>query len=404
MQQKNSGTTKKHLAVITGTRAEYGLLRPVIQKLLKSDKIIPEVIATGAHLSPEYGHTVDEIRADGIPLAAELDILKFEHGPLALADTVAYTIQQFARWFTENRPDAVLVLGDRYEIFAAAQAAAITGVPIAHISGGDVTRGAADDYYRHCITKMAALHFPSCAAYARRVVRMGENPADVYNVGGLGDENIRTMPKMALEELSESIGFDLHAPYALVTYHPETAGEADPAAQSDALLGAMDAVGHKTRLHWLITKANADTGGEIINRRLDAWAAARPGQAVVFASLGVKRYLSAMQHAAAVVGNSSSGVVETPTFGVPTVNIGSRQAGRIVCQNVLCCAARQKEIEAALQTALTPEFTARAHQTVSPYYGGDTSGRIVAILEERLFAPGFGAPKGFYDGPTDGEA
>jgi GDP/UDP-N,N'-diacetylbacillosamine 2-epimerase (hydrolysing) len=399
MPQKEH-SLKKHLAVVTGTRAEYGLLRPVIQKLLKSDKIIPDVIATGAHLSPEYGHTVDEIRADGIPLAAEIDILKFGHGPLSLADTVAYTIQQFARWFVENKPAAVLVLGDRYETFAAAQAAAMTGVPIAHISGGDVTLGAADDYYRHCITKMAALHFPSCTAYAERVIRMGEAPENVYNVGGLGDENIRTMPKMSLAELSESIGFDLcAAPYALVTYHPETAGGADPAAQSDALLCAMDTIGKESGVHWLITKANADAGGEIINRKIDAWVSARTESAISFASLGVKRYLSAMQSAAFVAGNSSSGVVETPTFGVPTVNIGSRQAGRLICENVICCPAEQTAMEAAMRQALSPEFRAKASAAVSPYNGGNTSGRIVEVLEQRLFAPVFGAPKGFYDGP-----
>ena len=392
--------TKKRLAVVTGTRAEYGLLRPVIHKLLNSNKIIPLVIATGAHLSAEYGHTIDEIEADGVPVAARLDILTHGHGPLALPDTVADAIGQFARWFAAERPDAVLVLGDRYEIFAAAQAAAMMDVPIAHISGGDVTLGAADDYYRHCITKMAALHFPSCEVYARRVIRMGEAPGNVYNVGGLGDENIRTMPKMDLDALSESIGFDLHAPYALVTYHPETAGGASPAAQSDALLAAMDAVGQKTGLRWLITKANADAGGEVINRKIDAWVAARPGKAIAFTSLGVKRYLSAMEKAAFVAGNSSSGVVETPTFGVPAVDIGERQAGRIRCANVLHCAADTVDIIAAMETALSPAFAAKAHATVSPYNGGDTSGRIVAVLEERLFEPGFGAPKGFYDGPA----
>jgi GDP/UDP-N,N'-diacetylbacillosamine 2-epimerase (hydrolysing) len=389
---------KKRLAVITGTRAEYGLLRPVIEKLLKSDKIIPLVIVTGAHLSAEYGHTADEIDADGIPVAARIDILKFGHGPLALADTVAYALRQFARWFAENRPDAVLVLGDRYEIFAAAQAAAMTGVPIAHISGGDVTYGAADDYYRHCITKMASLHFPSCEAYARRLVRMGENPASVYNVGGLGDENIRRMEKLSRAALSESLGFDLGAPYGLVTYHPETAGGADPAAQSDALLAAMDAVSADTGLHWLVTRANADAGGEIINRKLDAWAKTRPGTAAVYTSLGVKRYLSAMQYAALVAGNSSSGVVETPTFGVPAVDIGLRQAGRLPCDNILHCPAAAGEIAAAMETALTPLFRKRAARAVSPYNGGDTSGRIVRILEQKLRAPDFGAPKGFYDG------
>lgn len=390
--------TKKQIAVVTGTRAEYGLLRPVLRKLLDSELLAPQLLVTGAHLSAEYGHTVDEIEADGMPVAARIDILKYGHGPLALPDTVADAIRQFARWFAQYRPAAVLVLGDRYEIFAAAQAAAMTGVPIAHISGGDVTLGAADDYYRHCITKMAALHFPSCAEYARRVIRMGEAPQNVYNVGGLGDENIRMMAKMTLDELSTSIGFDLHSPYALVTYHPETAGGADPAAQSDALLAAMDAVSADTGVHWLITKANADAGGEIINRRLDAWTAARPGRAILFASLGVKRYLSAMQYAAFVAGNSSSGVVETPTFGVPAVDIGERQAGRLRCANVLHCPADAGAIAACMETALTPQFVRRAHHAVSPYNGGNTSGRIVAVLEKRLYEPDFGAPKGFYDG------
>lgn len=390
---------KKRLAVITGTRAEYGLLRPVIFKLLKSDKIIPLVIATGAHLAPEYGNTVQEIEADGVPLAARIDILKFGGGPLALPDTVAYTIRQFARWFEANRPDGALVLGDRYEIFAAAQAAAMMGVPIAHISGGDVTLGAADDYYRHCITKMAALHFPSCAEYAGRVIRMGENPRRVFNVGGLGDENIRTLPKLSREELAASIGFDLSKPFALITYHPETAAGAAPAAaQMDAVLAALDAVHAETGLRYLVTKANADAGGAEINARIDAWAARRGGYAAAYTSLGVRRYLSAMQYAAVVAGNSSSGVVETPTFGVPAVNIGNRQAGRILCQNVLCCPAEQGAIRQALRTALTPAFAARARQTVSPYNGGDTSGRIVAVLEQALYDPAFAAPKGFYDG------
>lgn len=390
---------KKRLAVITGTRAEYGLLRPVIFKLLKSDKILPSVIVTGAHLSPEYGNTVQEIEADGVPVAARIDILKFGRGPLALPDTVAGAIRQFARWFDQNRPDGVLVLGDRYEIFAAAQAAAMMGVPIAHISGGDVTLGAADDYYRHCITKMASLHFPSCAEYAKRVIRMGEDPRRVFNVGGLGDENIRTMPKLGREELAQSIGFDLAAPFGLVTFHPETAAGAPPAAQQmDALLDAMAAVQEETGLRYVITKANADAGGAEINARIDEWAALHADYAAAYASLGVKRYLSAMQYAAVVAGNSSSGVVETPTFGVPAVNIGTRQAGRILCPNVLCCPAEAGAIREALRTALTPEFAAQARRTVSPYNGGDTSGRIVAVLEQALYDPALAAPKGFYDG------
>lgn len=387
------------LAVVTGTRAEYGLLRPVIQNLMACPEVELSVLVTGAHLAPEYGNTVAEIEADGVPVAARIPILApGESGPLATAGAVERTIHGFVRWFAENRPACVLVLGDRYEIFAVAQAAAFAGVPVAHISGGDVTLGAADDWYRHCITKIAHLHFPSCDESARRVIQMGEQPATVFNVGGLGDENIRTMTLLGLDELSQSIGFDLTRPYGLVTFHPETAGGADPAAQSDALLAAMDGVSAATGLHWLVTKANADAGGLIINEELDRWAAAHPDTVAVRTSLGVVRYLSAMKGAAVVLGNSSSGVVETPTFGVPTVNVGDRQKGRPICENVIGCPADESAIEAALHKALSPAFRTTARKARSPYNGGNTSEKIVEILLREVRRPGFGAPKTFYEG------
>lgn len=387
---------QKRIAVITGTRAEYGLLHRVFLELQKQPSLSPELVVTGAHLAPEYGETVREIEADGLPISARVPILKFGSGQVATAHTAAYAMEQFTGLFSGHRPDAVLVLGDRYEIFAAASAAAMLGIPVIHISGGDVTLGAADDWYRHCITKMASLHFPSCAEYARRLVRMGEDPARVHNVGGLGDENIRKMPRMPLDEIAESIGFSLDAPYALVTFHPETAGAASPLAQMEQLLAAMEQM---QNMRWIITKANADAGGEGLNARLERWCTGREN-AILVASLGVKRYLSAMEKAAMVVGNSSSGVVETPTFGVPAVNIGQRQAGRILCGNVLCCPAEESAILAAMQKAVSPEFTAAAHRTVSPYNGGDTARRIAAITAKALEDPAFAAPKGFYDGPV----
>src|SRR5699024_508661 len=251
----------------------------------------------------------------------------------------------------DHLPVAVLLLGARFEIFAVAAAASARHIPIAHISGGDVSLGAADEYYRHCITKMAALHFPSCADSARRLVRMGEDPARVFCVGGLGDENIRTLPKMTRQELCGSTGFDLMQPFALVTFHPETgAGAPDPAVQSAALCRAMDAV---ENVFWLITGSNADAGGQVCTAAMQAFAAAHPGRAGFVQSLGLRRYLSAMQFAAAVVGNSSSGVVETPSFGVPAVNIGRRQAGRAICENVVCCEGEAAAIEGALREALS---------------------------------------------------
>ena len=380
------------ICVVTATRAEYGLLRPVLRKLAADDSLQLRLVVTGAHLCPWLGETVREIEADGLPIAARLPI--FQEGEEPVARTIARTLTVFDDYFAAHRPHWVLLLGDRFEIFAVATAAAARHIPIAHISGGDVTLGAADEYYRHCITKMASLHFPSCADSAARLVRMGEEPGRVFCVGGLGDENIRTLPKMTREELCASTGFPLERPFALVTYHPETSADApDPAVQVKALCTAMAAV---DGVFWLITGSNADAGGQLCTRKMQEFAAAHPERAGFIQSLGLRRYLSAMQYAALVAGNSSSGVVETPTFGVPTVNIGQRQAGRLICRNVLCCPAEAAAIEAALRKALSPAFAATARTAVSPYNGGDTSGKICAVL--RRFDGT--TVKTFYDGPV----
>ena len=389
------------IAVVTGTRAEYGLLRPVLQKLAARPDAKLALLVTGAHLSRRHGATVSEIEADDMPVAARIPILfEEDEGPLATARAVERAIGGFSEWFAEHKPACCLVLGDRYEILAAAEAAAFAGVPVAHISGGDVTLGAQDDWYRHCLTKIAHLHFPSCEESAARVIRMGEAPATVFNVGGLGDENIRTMEKLDAAALSESVGFDLTRPFGLVTFHPETAGGADVTAQMRALLDAMDELTRTEGLVWLVTKSNADAGGIAINDLWDEWGEQHPDTAAVRSSLGVKRYLSAMAAAALVLGNSSSGVVETPTFGVPTVNVGGRQEGRPVCANVLCCPAEKEAVIAAVRRAVSPEFAAVAKGAKSPYNGGDTSGKIVDILLEAVRRPDFGAPKAFYDGPA----
>ncbi len=385
---------KPTIAVVTSTRAEYGLLQRVIGRLHADPEVQLQLLVTGTHLSKAHGSTVSEIEAGGVPIAARLPILP-ENGTEPVAKTIARTIEEFDTYFAQHTPDALLLLGDRFEIFAVATAAAARHIPIAHISGGDVTLGAADEYYRHCITKMAALHFPSCVDSARRLVRMGEEPQRVFCVGGLGDENIRKLPKMSREELCQSTGFPLEKPFALVTYHPETAGETDPAAQADALIAAMQ----KTPgVFWLITGSNADEGGKICTAKMQAFAAAQPERAGFVQSLGLKRYLSAMAVASLVAGNSSSGVVETPSFGVPTVNIGSRQAGRAICENVLCCPAEENAIAKALQTALTPAFAARAKTAKSPYNGGDTAQKICTELKNALQSGLLQSVKTFYDG------
>ena len=383
----------RSICVVTATRAEYGLLRPVVQKLAASADLRLRLVVTGAHLCPRLGLTVTEIEKDGFAIDARLPIFT-DDAAEPVAQTIARTLTVFDEYFAQNRPDCLLVLGDRFEIFAVATAAAARHIPIAHISGGDVTLGAADEYYRHCISKMAAVHFASCADSAARLVRLGEAPDRVFCVGGLGDENIRTLPKLSREALCESTGFALMQPFALVTYHPETSADAgSPAAQSQALCRAMEAV---PGIFWLMTGSNADAGGQICSDTLRAFAAAHPDRAAFVQNLGLQRYLSAMQYASLVAGNSSSGVVETPTFRVPTVNIGKRQAGRLVCANVLGCAPDADAIAAAMRKALSPEFAAVAATAKSPYNGGDTSAKICAVLQKFDFS----APKSFYDGPV----
>lgn len=385
---------KHTIAVVTSTRAEYGLLRGVLQALYTDPEVQLQLLVTGTHLSKAHGQTVSEIEADGIPIAARLPILP-ENGTEPVAETIARTVQVFDACFAQNAPDALLLLGDRFEIFAVAVAAAARHIPIAHISGGDVTLGAADEYYRHCITKMASLHFPSCVESAQRLVRMGEEPRRVLCVGGLGDENIRKLPKMSREQLCESTGLPLQQPFGLVTYHPETAGQNNPAAQADALIAAMQ---NTPGIYWLITGSNADEGGRICTEKMQAFATSQPQKAGFVQSLGLKRYLSAMALAALVAGNSSSGVVETPSFGVPTVNIGSRQAGRQICENVLCCPAEQTAIHAAIAKALSPAFAAAAKAARSPYNGGDTAQKICTGLKNALQSGLLRTVKSFYDG------
>lgn len=386
------------VAVATGTRAEYGLLRPVIRKMEQSGAIRPRLLVTGSHLSKDFGSTVREIEADDFEIAARLDILSkpVAAGRTGTAQRTAMAMQLFVEWLRQpqNRPDALLLLGDRYEMLAAGQAAALLDIPLVHISGGDVTAGADDDWFRHCLTKMAKLHFPSCEAYRQRIIRMGEEPGRVFNVGGLGDENIRSIRLLSKKTLAGGLGASLPERFALVTLHPETMSPISPKGQAAILLEALDA---RPDLFYLFTGANADAGGEAINAILEAYCK-NHANTVFASSLGTLRYLSAMKYAALVVGNSSSGVVETPSLGVPTVDIGNRQLGRVQAQNVLHCPMEAAAIADAIEKALTPEFVKRAAATRSPYNGGDTSGRMVEILHQFLEEGSLKGPKVFYDG------
>ena len=339
------------ICIVTATRAEYGLLRPVVQKVAASDELDLQLVVTGAHLCPRLGETVHEIENDGFPIAARLPIFT-DDADEPVACTIARTINVFDSYFAAHRPDTVLLLGDRFEIFAVVTTAAARHIPIAHISGGDVTFGRSRRI-------LPPLHFQNGGG-AFSVLRRQRRTARAHGRSArhrvlrrrAGDENIRTLPKMSREELCKSTGFDLMQPFALVTYHPETAPDAgSPAVQVQALCSAMDKV---DSVFWLITGSNADAGGQVCTEMMQAFAASHRAARALCKSLGLRRYLSAMDCAALVAGNSSSGVVETPTFKVPTVNIGKRQAGRMVCANVLCCVPDAAAIEATMRKALSP--------------------------------------------------
>ncbi len=390
------------VAVVTGTRAEYGLLRPVIQNMIDSKVLKVQLLVTGTHLSQEFGYTVSEIEDDGFPIAAKLDILSQEvpQTRQGTAKLVELALKMFTDWLAEceRAPDAVLILGDRYEAFAAGQAASLLDIPVVHISGGDVTQGADDDWFRHCLTKMAKLHFPSCESYRQRILRMGEEPWRVYNVGGLGDENVRNLQLMNRKQLVDSLDFKLAEKYALVTLHPQTLSEHPPARQAGMLLSALDT---RPDLFYLITGANADAGGQEVNRLFTAFCKQRNNAAIV-SNLGVVRYLSAMKYSTLVIGNSSSGVVETPSLGVPCVDIGDRQAGRVRADNIVHCDMNTASIEKAMAHALQPNFAKIAATVDSPYNGGDTSGKIVEILTKFLQKDLLSKMKVFYDGEDKG--
>ncbi len=382
---------RRKIAVVTGTRAEFGLLKPVIDRLYERTDTEVLTVVTGAHLSEKLGGTVSEIIRAGINIDEKIDIGAGEPD-IDNIESLTRAVSGFYRYFTDRKPDATLLLGDRYEIFGAALASVSAGVPVAHISGGDVTEGARDEYYRHCITKMSSLHFPSCEAYRRRVIQLGEQPDTVFNVGSLGAENIEKLPLLDRDELSEQIDFDCSKPYFVITYHPETLTETDSVTALNELLNVIEKRGSRA----IITKSNADDGADAINLRLERFADSHDGIKLV-TSLGVLRYLSAMKYCTAVIGNSSSGIVETPSFKKPTLDIGDRQKGRLKGANTVHCGRSQEEIEQALDRILSAEFAYEIQNMENPYRSNGTSKQIADILLEFVNGHKLKIQKSFYD-------
>lgn len=389
-----SETKKYHICVITGTRAEYGLLRELLFKLRKDQRIDLGLVVTGSHLSDAFGKTEDEIIGDGFKDYIKVPIPMDDDSKEGMAYSAGVALQKFAELFKNYKPDVLIVLGDRFEIFAAVSAAHLIGISVAHISGGDVTEGAVDDAIRHCLTKMSCLHFPGCEQSAKRIIQMGEQPDRVFNVGELGVENCLNMKILSRKELSKSIGFDkVLDHYCVVTFHPVTM-EADTAkSQVYELIGAMDA---QQSMSYIITMANADAGGRAIN---DIWIkeGKKRSNWLIVTSLGVLRYLSVVKYARLVIGNSSSGVIEAPSMGTPTINIGDRQKGRMMAESVICCEPDKSCIADAMKKALTHDFQEKAKRVKSPFGNGTASKQIVDIIIDYLNNKGQTNEKRFYD-------
>lgn len=378
----------KRICILTATRAEYGLLSPLIKRLIKTQEFDVRVAVTGMHLSTEFGLTWKEIEQDGVHIDRKIEMLLSADTSAAISKSMGVALMGFADYFDEVSPDALIVLGDRYEVLAVCVAAMNKRIPIFHIHGGEITEGAVDDAIRHCITKLSYLHFTSTEKYRRRVIQMGEEPSRVFNVGALGVENVLYAPKLTKKELEESIGWELGNQYAVLTFHPTTLEVNTSKKQIEELLKAIEQF---PDIQFLATKANADTDGRIINRCLEAYADTHQ-HLRCYTSLGMKRYLSALKYARFVIGNSSSGLLEAPVLGIPTVNIGNRQKGRIRGKSVVDCKPESEDIMDAIQNALLMNI----EKIESPYGYGKTSGKIVEIIKKELDA-NHSVVKKFYD-------
>jgi len=370
---------RKKICVVTGSRAEYGILYWLIRELGEDPAVELQLVATGMHLMPEFGSTFREIEASGFRIDRKVEMMVASDTPTGMAKSVGLGVLGFADAFDSLAPDAVVVLGDRFEMLAVAQAAFLTGLVVAHISGGEVTEGAIDDAIRHAITKLSRYHFVAAEPYRRRVIQLGEPPEHVFNVGDPALDNVARLALLDRASLCAEVGLDLARPFYLVTYHPVTLGSESPELAMQALMDALDRHGdHQV----LVTKPNADAGGRLLSRLVDEYALRNAGRVVAMTSLGQLRYLSAIKHCAAVVGNSSSGIVEAPAFRRPTVNIGTRQDGRLRATSIVDCAAECDAIAAALDHIATRRFERTLAETVSLYGQCDASTRIREVLKQ----------------------
>lgn len=369
----------RKICFITGTRAEYGLLSRLMKMVQDDNSSQLQIVATNMHLSPKFGNTYQEIENDGFTIDYKIPIIddNDKDDAVTTVKSMSKALAGFADAYNELKPDLVVVLGDRYEILAAAEAALIERIPIAHIHGGEITEGAYDDAIRHSITKMSHLHFASTEEYRKRIIQLGEQPDKVFYVGALGVENIKKLPLMGKEEIEESIHFKLDGNTILVTYHPVTLGTHSAEQEIKEFLSALV---ERRDLRVVFTMPNSDTGSNVIVDAINKFVENNPHRAIAYKSLGLKRYLSVMKFCCAVVGNSSSGLLEVPSFGIPTLNIGDRQKGRIAADSVYNCDTDKLSILQGLDTIMSPSFKQKAVATHNPYDKGGTAQAIFDVI------------------------
>ena len=386
---------KRRICVVTGTRAEYGLMRWIMSGILKSPSLALQVVVTGMHLSPEFGLTYRDIEKDGFSIDRKVEMLLSSDTPAGLAKSMGIGLIGFSEIFEHLKPDLMLVLGDRFEIFSAVAAATVARVPVAHLHGGEATEGLIDEAMRHCITKMSFLHFVATEEYRQRVIQLGEHPDRVFHVGGLGVDNIKRMRLLDRPDLEKSLEFELGPKNLLVTFHPVTLEDSTSTCQMKELLAAL---GQLSDTHLVFTMPNADTDGRVLFDLIRRFVVEKPN-ARAFTSLGQLRYLSCIRHVDGVIGNSSSGLTEVPSFRKGTINIGDRQRGRLKAASVIDCVPERNAILEAVRQLYSTEFQDIVASVKSPYGEGGASRRIVDTLEQMPLAGVL--KKKFFDLPSE---
>ncbi len=369
----------RKICVFTGTRADYGLLQPLMRGIAETPGLELQVIASGMHLSPEFGNTYREIENDGFRIDARVEILLSSDTPVGIAKSTGLGLINYSETLSRLQPDLVVILGDRFEAFAMAASSVICRIPVAHLHGGELSFGVIDEAFRHGISKMSHLHFTSTEEYRKRVIQLGEAPERVFNVGAIGVENIKSLPLLDRHTLENEINFDLGKGALLVTFHPATLEHNTTVHQFHELLMALQEF---PELNIIFTKANADMDGRAINLMIDDFVEQHPSNTCSFTSMGQLKYLSAMRQVKAVVGNSSSGIIEAPSLKVPTVNIGDRQKGRIKATSVIDCEPTKAAVCKALELVLSPSFQETMVTVCNPYEKKGTTAAILKKLKE----------------------